>query len=202
MTSTSVKNQITLKGSAEIVTEFFNYGINSIIFQRGIYPPETFTRAEKYGLVILVTEDEKLKAFISSVLSQLKKWLLTKEVHRVVVVISDCNSKETLERWEFRIECDGEFDEHGEPKGKDIKEIQKEIRNIIRQITASITFLPFLDSACTFDVLLYTNKDLEVPDEWAESTAHLIPDCEEICLCNFSTSVHKVSPSVQYKSSN
>lgn len=51
----------------------------------------------------------------------------------------------------------------------------------------------------TFDVLLYTNKDIAVPDEWAESTAHLIPDCEEVKLSNFSTTVHKVDTAVQYK---
>lgn len=48
-------------------------------------------------------------------------------------------------------------------------------------------------------MLLYTNKDIAVPDEWAESTAHLIPDCEEVKLSNFSTSVHKVDTAVQYK---
>ncbi len=44
-TSTSTaqltKSTVTLKGSAQIVTEFFNYGINSILYQRGIYPPGT-----------------------------------------------------------------------------------------------------------------------------------------------------------------
>ena len=46
MTSTAqqTKNAVTLKGSAAIISEFFNYGINSILYQRGIYPPESFTR--------------------------------------------------------------------------------------------------------------------------------------------------------------
>ena len=46
MTSTlqQTKNAVTLKGSAALVSEFFNYGINSILYQRGIYPPESFTR--------------------------------------------------------------------------------------------------------------------------------------------------------------
>jgi len=29
---------VTLKGSAMLVKEFFNYGVNSILYQRGIYP--------------------------------------------------------------------------------------------------------------------------------------------------------------------
>lgn len=40
----------------------------------------------------------------------------------------------------------------GNKKSKDIKEIQKEIRNIIRQVTASVAFLPLLDTACKYRV--------------------------------------------------
>ena len=38
----TTKSQVTLKGSAQMVAEFFNYGINSILYQRGIYPPGEF----------------------------------------------------------------------------------------------------------------------------------------------------------------
>lgn len=193
------ESAITLKGSADIVTEFFNYGINSIIYQRGIYPVESFSREEKYGLAILMTKNSELQTFISSILKQLQHWLLTKDVHRLVLVISNYHTKETLERWEFNIQCEGELDSGGQPKSKDIKEIQKEIRNIIRQITASVSFLPLLDNQCSFDVLLYTGKDVNIPDEWAESTAHIIPEYEEVKLSNFSTTVHKVDTAVQYK---
>ncbi|GFT62810.1 mitotic spindle assembly checkpoint protein MAD2A [Nephila pilipes] len=194
-----IESAITLKGSADIVTEFFNYGINSIIYQRGIYPVESFSREEKYGLAILMTKNNELQTFISSILKQLQHWLLTKEVHRLVLVISNYHTKETLERWEFNIQCEGELESGGQPKSKDIKEIQKEIRNIIRQITASVSFLPLLDNQCSFDVLLYTSKDVNIPDEWAESTAHFIPEYEEVKLSNFSTTVHKVDTAVQYK---
>ncbi|ELR52568.1 Mitotic spindle assembly checkpoint protein MAD2A [Bos mutus] len=51
---------ITLRGSAEIVAEFFSFGINSILYQRGLYPSETFTRVQKYGLTLLVTTDPEL----------------------------------------------------------------------------------------------------------------------------------------------
>ncbi|KFM72511.1 Mitotic spindle assembly checkpoint protein MAD2A, partial [Stegodyphus mimosarum] len=196
------ESAITLKGSADIVTEFFDYGINSIIYQRGIYPVESFSREEKYGLTVLMTKNEELRSFITNVTKQLRSWLLTKDVHRLVVVISDSYTKEPLERWEFQIKCEGELDIGGKSKSKDIKEIQKEIRNIIRQITASVSFLPLLDTACMFDVLLYTNKDITVPDEWADTTAHLIPDCDEVRLSNFSTTVHRIDTAVQYKSAD
>ena len=39
--SQATKSQVTLKGSSQMVAEFFNYGINSILYQRGVYPPGT-----------------------------------------------------------------------------------------------------------------------------------------------------------------
>ncbi len=65
------KNTITLKGSTEIVTEFFGYSINSILYQRGIYPPESFSKVQKYGLQMLVTSDSGLQKYLQQVLSQL-----------------------------------------------------------------------------------------------------------------------------------
>jgi mitotic spindle assembly checkpoint protein MAD2 len=88
------KNAITIKGSAQIVAEFFGYSINrcapllslprphrshaisSILYQRGIYPPETFTRVEKYGLGMLVTKEDGLKNYLNNVLKQLKGTVL------------------------------------------------------------------------------------------------------------------------------
>ena len=47
-TAQATKSTITLKGSTAIVTEFFGYAVNSILYQRGIYP-ETFERKQKHG---------------------------------------------------------------------------------------------------------------------------------------------------------
>lgn len=49
-----------------------DFGINSILFQRGIYPPETFKNEEHFGLSIYVSSDEKINTFLQSVLGQIK----------------------------------------------------------------------------------------------------------------------------------
>ena len=48
------------------------FGINSILYQRGIYPSETFTRVQKYGLTLLVTTDPELMKYLNNVVEQLK----------------------------------------------------------------------------------------------------------------------------------
>lgn len=47
-----------------------DYGINSILFQRGIYPAETFESHQQYGLTILMSTDAKIKDFLRNVLKQ------------------------------------------------------------------------------------------------------------------------------------
>ena len=204
-TAQATKNTITLKGSTAIVTEFFGYAVNSILYQRGIYPPESFERKNKYGLGMLVTTDEQLKAYLVNVLQQINDWMLQKTLQKLVLVVTAVGSHEVLERWVFDIvqEDANGVDERGDAVGeKSDKEIQTEISAIIRQITASVTFLPLLEEQCTFDLLVYTNDDAEVPTQWEESDARYIADnAEQVKLRSFSTSVHKVEGLVSYKAS-
>uniref|UniRef100_F7I7J1 Mitotic spindle assembly checkpoint protein MAD2A n=1 Tax=Callithrix jacchus TaxID=9483 RepID=F7I7J1_CALJA len=182
---------ITLRGSAEIVAEFFSFGINSILYQRGIYPSETFTRVQKYGLTLLVTTDLELIKYLNNVVEQLKDWLYKCSVQKLVVVISNIESGEVLERWQFDIECDKTAKDDSAPREKSQKAIQDEIRSVIRQITATVTFLPLLEVSCSFDLLIYTDKDLVVPEKWEESGPQFITNSEEVRLRSFTTTIHK-----------
>ena len=74
--SENAAKSITLKGSVEIVSEFFWYAINTILYQRGLFPPEDFSMKQKYGLHLLVTSDEGLQDYLTSILGQVKSRLL------------------------------------------------------------------------------------------------------------------------------
>ena len=198
----SVKNEITLKGSVEIVTEFFGYCINSILYQRGIYPPESFASVAKYGLSVLVTTDEGLKAYLVQVLKQLADWLSRGEVQKLVLVVAGVETKSVLERWTFNIDTDRAALGPAVVKAKSHKDIQTEIQAIIRQITASVTFLPLLEEPCTFDMLVYANSECSVPTAWEESDPRYIANSAEVRLRSFTTSIHKVAPSVSYKAAD
>ena len=222
--------QITLRGSVEVVTEFFGYAINSILYQRGIYPPESFTSVAKYGLSVLVTSDEGLKSYLVQVLRQLAEWLTKGEVQKLVVVITGVESREVLERWVFNIDTDKTALAPGVTRVKAHKEIQGEIQAIIRQVTACVTFLPLLEEACSFDLLVYADTAAKVPAAWEESDpkvrvcgdggqrprpppppllptncrdthppAQYIATSSEVRLRSFTTSIHKVAPTVSFK---
>lgn len=101
-----------------------------------------------------------------------------------------------------------------------------EIQAIIRQITASVTFLPLLEEPCafrahsraprepldpprcacgappaagSFDLLVYTDADVAVPRAWEESDPRYITNSSEVRLRSFTTSIHKVDTMVSYK---
>ncbi|TDH72230.1 uncharacterized protein CCR75_005608 [Bremia lactucae] len=192
------ENLITLKGSTEIVTEFFSYSINTILYQRGIYPAESFKQVQKYGLNMLVTDDDKLNDFFTKFLHQLSSWLLKGEAKKLVLVITGIETQEVLERWAFEVHAEDGVGESA-PALKPQKEIMAEIQAIIRQITASVSFLPLLDEQCTFDLLVYTDKNSEVPALWEESDPRFIKDSAEVRLRSFSTKVHMVNAMVAYK---
>jgi hypothetical protein len=73
-------------------------------------------------------------------------YLMVHALQKVVVVVTGVTTGENLERWAFDIEADKEVTEDGggPVHEKPMKEITKEIQAIIRQITASVTFLPML----------------------------------------------------------
>ncbi|CAE7463951.1 Afg1l [Symbiodinium sp. CCMP2456] len=95
---------ITLRGSTDTVVEFFGYAINSILYQRGVYPPENFTSVAKYGLSILVTKDKGLQEYLGEVLKQLRGWMMVSQVKKLVVVVASQVTEETLERWTFDVQ--------------------------------------------------------------------------------------------------
>eukprot|EP01091_Cochliopodium_minus_P006778 TRINITY_DN1675_c0_g1_i1.p1 TRINITY_DN1675_c0_g1~~TRINITY_DN1675_c0_g1_i1.p1 ORF type:complete len:214 (-),score=48.68 TRINITY_DN1675_c0_g1_i1:27-668(-) len=198
--STKSKTSITIKGSAQIVSEFFFYATNSVLYQRGIYPQDDFEMVKKYGLAILVSKEQKLKEYLTKIMGQVEKWLMEGDIQQMVIVITGIESKQILERWVFNIETDKEsLDVNAKPKEKSVKEIKGEIAGIIRQITASVTFLPYFEERCSFDILVYTDKETQIPKSWETSDAKLIKNCEQVKLRSFDTKIHKVDTMVSYK---
>ena len=171
--------------------------------------PETFKRESKYGLTCLTTTDSGLLKYLDNIQKQVFTWLETGHIQRLVVVVNGVDSEQTLERWQFNVAVDTtttKGTENAIPNQsaatnaeKSVKQIHNEIQAIIRQITASVTFLPLLQEPCTFDLLVYTDKDIAVPKKWADSDPCYIDDSAQVKLRSFTTSVHTIDSMVAYK---
>jgi len=166
------RTHLTLKGSTALVHEFFNYSVQSILYQRSIYPSEDFRTVKKFGLQMLATTDDDLADYLDRAMGQLKKWLEQGKVRRLVVAIVEKESQETVERWQFDVEvlrpgtdeaptyawhADSSAGNDAQvPKSlqKTDAQVKAEIAAIIKQITASCTFLPVLEEPCTCQLLI------------------------------------------------
>ncbi|KAF7589173.1 Mitotic spindle checkpoint component mad2 [Aspergillus hancockii] len=220
-------HKLALKGSSKLVAEFFEYSIQSILFQRGVYPPEEFKTVKKYGLNMLILIDGEIKDYLKKIMSQLNKWMIGGKISKLVILINDDDlapEENPVERWQFDVQIFGKHNksqksresgdkenadpEHADPqaaeekKKKEEKEIQDEIRAIFRQITASVTFLPILDGKYSFNVLVYADADSEVPVHWGDSDAKEIQNAEKVQLKSFSTDNHQVDTFVTYRYSD
>ncbi|GJC97952.1 HORMA domain-containing protein [Colletotrichum higginsianum] len=192
-------HKLALKGSAKLVAEF---------------PP--------------VSSDDQVRAYIKKIMGQLDRWMLRGKISKLVIVITDKDTGEHVERWQFDVEIFGkaaksskstksaskpsssadqendavteaDADAAAAAPEKTEQEIQSEIAAIFRQITASVTFLPQLSGDCTFNVLVYADADSEVPVEWGDSDAKEIANGERVQLRGFSTSNHRVDTLVSYR---
>ncbi|KAJ1568543.1 Mitotic spindle checkpoint component mad2, partial [Nowakowskiella sp. JEL0078] len=224
---------ITLKGSATIITEFFGWCLCSDLSMcltfnssRRIRTQQVdFHTVKKYGINIMVSSDESVQSYLKQILTQVENWILAKTIARLVLVISSRETRTVLERWQFEIQQEESVsinDENvnitkasSQPKtkrNKTEKEIQAEIQTMLRQINASMAFLPLLEDACelsidtdrqisTFNILAYTDKDAEVPSTWIDSDAKMIDPKSTQCvkLRGFSTSVHKLDGVVSFR---
>ncbi|KAK3332750.1 mitotic spindle checkpoint component mad2 [Cercophora scortea] len=215
-------HKLSLKGSAKLVAEFFQYSIHTILFQRGVYPAEDFSTVKKYGLNMLVSSDDQVRAYIKKIMSQLDKWMVGGKISKLVIVITNKDTGEHVERWQFDVQIFAKPPKTKSSKSKTPSssstttenttpqqppppaekteaEIQSEIAAIFRQITASVTFLPQLAGDCTFNVLVYADADSDVPVEWGDSDAKEIAGGERVQLRGFSTASHRVDTLVSYR---
>ncbi|KAF9438558.1 Mitotic spindle checkpoint component mad2 [Entomortierella beljakovae] len=246
--ATNSRNQITIRGSTKIIVEFFEYCINSLLFQRGLYAPEYFKMTKKYGLNMLVITDPQVKSHMREILKQVEAWLMASKVEKLILAIKSKETMAVLERWQFDIQntkdhlnttttssspLSSTHNQNKENLGfygnsshtnldstesssspssslsmasapkpkpeKTEKEIQTEIQAILRQITASVTFLPMLDEKCTWTILCQTERDAEVPVTWSDADPHLVHNAEQVKLRSFSTNLHKIDAMVAYR---
>jgi mitotic spindle assembly checkpoint protein MAD2 len=167
---------LLVPGSSKLIAEFFDYSINTILFQRGVYPAEDFSPVKKYGLPMLVSTDEDVKKYIKKIMGQLNRWMAAGQISKLVVVIAEKETGEAVERWQFDVQmlatstaktaaapapakdsakggdensaaaAAAEKASAEAQKQKEEAQIQAEIQALFRQITASVTFLPSLDA--------------------------------------------------------
>lgn len=200
---TQTAHAITLCGSVETVVEYLGFSINNILYQRGVYPVDTFQQVRKYGMSLMVSTNEALNAYIANLLQQVANWVANNQCRLFAILIIDPRTEATLERWEITVEVEGRVDGGGlvRPRHRKSEEdVRRELQAVLRQITASVSFLPLLSVPCAFDVVVYTSPDADVPsDAWEMSNPRRVAKGAEVPLKSFSTGYHRVGTAVTFQ---
>jgi mitotic spindle assembly checkpoint protein MAD2 len=153
------KQNINIKGSSKIVSEFFCYAVQAILYQRGVYPADQFEKKNEYDSSLqvfkvlkecslyvffkkpLITKKEsKLRDYLNVVLAQVDSWAAMGSLQQLVMVIARAETGETIERWVFNVETDkAAVNADSTPVDaapKTVKEVRNAIAAIMRQIAS------------------------------------------------------------------
>jgi mitotic spindle assembly checkpoint protein MAD2 len=122
------------------------------------------------------------------------------------MTISNVLTREVIECWDFKVESEVSNDQNKDPNNpaeatsnKELKKIQSEIAAVLRQVAATVSYLPLIDCICSFDILIHTYKDCPIPVNWGETENVSIKNGQVVNLKSFSTGLQKVDTVVSYK---
>ncbi|XP_053668331.1 mitotic spindle assembly checkpoint protein MAD2A-like [Anopheles marshallii] len=196
---------ITLEGSASFIHEYLKYSVHSIIYQRGIYPSEDFLPEEYNGVPMMVSRNSKIKYCIEQIMGEVKELIMKQLIFKITVCFITLDKSEIIERWDFNIKPQYENEEVS-TSYKPLPKIQSEIREVMRQIISTVSFLPCLEERCTFDIILHTASNVFVKHpimlkEYLEEDAASIEiqNAQTLYLKQFSTGFNKVDTQVVYR---
>lgn len=138
--------------------------------------------------------------YLKDISTQISQMMMKKCLKQIDAIFRRVDSQETVEKWEFVVECQNqELDKDGEVP-VDIKAVRGTIREIFRQITSSVSFLPLLEHEVVFEILLHIKKDTELQENlWADSQNHLMTNSETVEFKRFNTNIHELKTQVRYK---
>lgn len=77
------------------------YGLNML--GKPIILPPTTTVCESCDSQSTVSADDQVKAYIKKIMSQLDKWMVGGKISKLVIVITDKDTGEHVERWQFDV---------------------------------------------------------------------------------------------------
>lgn len=71
-TETHERQRISLTGSTAVVSDYFHYALNTILFQRSIYDQNDFKMVKKFGLQMMLVEDEAILEYLKKINEQVR----------------------------------------------------------------------------------------------------------------------------------
>lgn len=164
-------------------SDFLTVAIHTILYERSIYPPETFISTRKYNFPVRQNRHPKVCKWITDAVSAVELEMQKGTVSRVVVVIYSLEAK-PMERFMFDIssfpevppgEALTEFDdgdtnvgEGGEGQGSkgfkvNLVDVEEQLRATVRKLAYCGSKLAPLPEGCTYTVAVELKENADPP---------------------------------------
>jgi mitotic spindle assembly checkpoint protein MAD2B len=167
----------TFQSLLSTFSSFLTVSIHTILYQRGIYPPESFVLTRAYNFPVRQSRDPKVCEWINDAVAAVEAQLLKGVVERVAVVIYSSQAL-VLERFVFDVgrfpsvpveERLTPFSQTGEVGtvscSVNIVDVEEQLRAATRSLAYSGGKLGVLPSDCTFTVAMELKEGGEPPLE-------------------------------------
>jgi mitotic spindle assembly checkpoint protein MAD2 len=61
---------VSLRGASELTSSYLKFAINSILYNRQVFPRQSFASAQRFGCEVRVTRDEWLEKYLTKFFGQ------------------------------------------------------------------------------------------------------------------------------------
>lgn len=154
---------------AALVTAFCDFltvAIHSILFERRIYPPESFISARKYNYTVRQSRHPKVCQWVTDAVSAVETELLNGTVARVAVVIFS-RKQEPLERFLFDLTKFPSVpkDDVNTPfeRGVSIVDVDEQFRAAMAKLRVNSSGLQPMPEGCSFTVAIELKDSADPP---------------------------------------
>uniref|UniRef100_A0A1Q3EV59 Putative spindle assembly checkpoint protein n=1 Tax=Culex tarsalis TaxID=7177 RepID=A0A1Q3EV59_CULTA len=202
MSNSEQKNVITLSSSAALLVEYINYAINTILYQRDVSPKDEFVSVSYNGLPLFVSNNYTTLNRIQDVLDVIQPLIaLPIPDLGIHLILMDKATGHAIERWEFVIHNEDLAEPNRKPSRKNTILIQHEIRQLMKQITASISCLPVPPRSGFGWKLSVSDLPtwVTLPAGWFRAPRDEIYNPQQLELRSFSTGLHQMETIVTYR---
>ncbi|KAK9466569.1 DNA-binding protein [Lipomyces arxii] len=154
----------TLTG-VELLTayaDFLTVSTHTIIYDRGIYPAESFLLARKYNFPVRQSRHPQVCDWIRNAVFACLDQMKLGEVRKVSIVILS-NADAALERFVFDINSFPKVAVEDTRFQMNIKDMEEQFRSCIMKLSQISTTLGKLPPGCTFTMIVELDKDAKAP---------------------------------------
>ncbi|KAJ3061631.1 MAD2 mitotic arrest deficient-like 2, partial [Rhizoclosmatium hyalinum] len=156
----------------DILIDFAEVSIHTILAERNVYPPDIFTKCQKYGLIVRKSRHPALNGYIKDFLMAIRADLQQGSVQKIHIVILDIGSN-PIEKFTLRIR---DVYDHITQQSKQsamtcitVPECESYFHTLMQKLLFLDTRLGKTPTDCTFELLCELAEGKEYPQSYEEN---------------------------------